>query len=124
MTDTDTSAEAVGEIAAKFQGSHQRKVNRHAANPRYHRPDDRFRIIPDLLRVLLDERETLRQQLADARNAALDEAAARIGPKGYEPCTDPSNHGDTIELAAWHEANNCAASILALKTTKGGSEDG
>ena len=67
---------------------------------------------------------TLRQQLAEARNAALEEAAARIGPKGEEPCTDPSNHGDTIELAAWHEANNCAASILALKTNKGGSEDG
>ena len=119
MTGIDTSAEAVGEIAAKFQSSHQRKVNRHAANPRYHRPDDRFRVIPDLLRALVAERDALRLAVAEARNAALDEAADICNEKG---AGEQFNYGLTRGTQNYFRARD---EIRALKTTtKGDSEDG
>ena len=52
----------------------------------------------------------------------VEEAAAQVAPKGDEPDVDPSNHGDTAVLAAWHEAKACELNILSLKT--GGNENG
>lgn len=82
MTDTpkDLTPEAVERLASMVERHQNRKAKKHAANPRYSQPDDRYDPIPDTLRALsaaLAEkndaltRATLRADVAEARAEAL-----------------------------------------------------
>ena len=66
---TDTSTQAVKKLAAAFQRWQTKKAERHAVNPRYAAPDDRWTAIPDLLVMLVNER--------DAAQAALKQGGTK-----------------------------------------------
>lgn len=64
--------------------------------------------------AILEALQRVQSALETARNDALREAARAVAPKGDEPSVDPSNHGDTAELAYWWEAKSNEEAILAL----------
>lgn len=131
MSKVDTSTDEVGKLAASFQRMHARKENKHLANPRYHKPENRFKILPDLLRNLAAERDALRADLnqatlnyladtgqlmdkvTEAHNAALD-LAAEAAESGGEPGDDRDDWG----LSEAHYAGQlqAAENIRALKS--------
>jgi len=70
--------------------------------------------VSDIIYMLDGPEQRAAEAAHKSREDVLREAAARVAPKGEEPSVDPSNHGDTAELAAWHESDACAQSILSL----------
>ena len=123
MTDTDTSAEAIESAWEEFEVS-SKPTGESDGYEMFNVEgigDDAWNIIV-ITRALAAERDALRLSLAEARNAALDEMSIIIMPLERQPDVDPSNHGDTAELAVWQNEVWWAKHILALKTPTGDTE--
>ena len=112
MTDTDTRAEAVSEAVLNTESFVRQLYDDTGA------PQQSVLELRETVHALFAERDTLRQQLAEARNAALEEAAGTCNDKGAD---EQFNYGLTRSTQNYFRARD---SILALKTTKGDSEDG
>lgn len=115
MTDTDTSAEAVDRL--RFQAF---KTNLPEDRQAYF--DAASKWFQDRHIRAMDRDDTLRAELATARNAALN-ACIDIA---IEHCPNIPHDGPVNEIqgAEYATAGLIIQDIRALKTTKGDSEDG
>ena len=62
---TDITPEAVEKIAQAVERHQRKKQAAYERNPRYHPPDHRYALVPQMLRSLAAERDALRAQLAE-----------------------------------------------------------
>jgi len=67
MSDTGTRAEVVEKIAQAVERHQRKKQAAYERNPRYHPPDHRYALVPQMLRSLAADNEALRAQLAAAQ---------------------------------------------------------